>query len=317
MGDETKGDREHLRQVTEEIYKRANIVDVISSYNVELIRREGQPNLESYCPLPKHPSLSEMLGQTFLVDPQKQIFYCRGCKKSGDLINFVMYMHNDSKVQAIALLAKQLKIPFDYAKLGIVVQEAAEEPLQKAAEEKPGLFGEAFSHEDIEGDTWRKRETDFLMAAAKAGELYDPELVISFLERDNGRLHMAETRAVLEYLGPRLKQSKGVQSQMGTPLFGESIAEKMAEEIVGAAPPGTKLDRGYIRDLLYLGSRKNHEPLNARELELKFTAIRSWYFVQLVRRLDSSITSGKIKAEPAQIEGFFDIGEKGLEKLLK
>ena len=69
----------------DELTARNDIVDVVGSY-VQLTRKGG--NLFGLCPF--H---SEKTG-SFSVSPDKQIFYCFGCKKGGGVINFIMDIEN-------------------------------------------------------------------------------------------------------------------------------------------------------------------------------------------------------------------------------
>ena len=65
----------------DELIARSDIVDVVSGY-VALQRKGG--NLFGLCPF--H---NEKTG-SFSVSPDKQIYYCFGCKKGGGVINFIM-----------------------------------------------------------------------------------------------------------------------------------------------------------------------------------------------------------------------------------
>ena len=65
----------------DELMARSDIVDVVGSY-VQLTRKGA--NLFGLCPF--H---SEKTG-SFSVSPDKQIYYCFGCKRGGGVINFIM-----------------------------------------------------------------------------------------------------------------------------------------------------------------------------------------------------------------------------------
>ena len=69
----------------DELTARNDIVDVVGSY-VQLTLKGG--NLFGLCPF--H---NEKTG-SFSVSPDKQIFYCFGCKKGGGVINFIMDIEN-------------------------------------------------------------------------------------------------------------------------------------------------------------------------------------------------------------------------------
>ena len=69
----------------DELTARSDIVDVVGSY-VHLTRKGS--NLFGLCPF--H---SEKTG-SFSVSPDKQIYYCFGCKRGGGVINFIMEEEN-------------------------------------------------------------------------------------------------------------------------------------------------------------------------------------------------------------------------------
>ena len=85
----------------DELTARNDIVDVVSSY-VQL-RRKGA-NLFGLCPFHSEHTPS------FSVSPDKQIYYCFGCKKGGGTINFIMEAEHLSFPDAIHFLAKRAGI---------------------------------------------------------------------------------------------------------------------------------------------------------------------------------------------------------------
>ena len=88
----------------DELTARNDIVDVVGSY-VHLTRRGS--NLFGLCPF--H---SEKTG-SFSVSPDKQIYYCFGCKRGGGVINFIMEEENLPFPDAVRFLAKRagLEVP--------------------------------------------------------------------------------------------------------------------------------------------------------------------------------------------------------------
>lgn len=82
----------------DELMARSDIVDVVGSY-VQLTRKGA--NLFGLCPF--H---SEKTG-SFSVSPDKQIYYCFGCKRGGGVINFIMEEENLSFPDAVRFLAKR------------------------------------------------------------------------------------------------------------------------------------------------------------------------------------------------------------------
>ncbi len=82
----------------DELVARCDIVDVVGSY-VQLSRKGA--NLFGLCPF--H---NEKTG-SFSVSPDKQIYYCFGCKKGGGVVNFVMDIENLTFPDAVRFLAKR------------------------------------------------------------------------------------------------------------------------------------------------------------------------------------------------------------------
>ena len=82
----------------DELTARSDIVDVVGSY-VQLTRKGS--NLFGLCPF--H---SEKTG-SFSVSPNKQIYYCFGCKRGGGVVNFIMEEENLPFPDAVRFLAKR------------------------------------------------------------------------------------------------------------------------------------------------------------------------------------------------------------------
>lgn len=95
------------REKIDEIIRQTNIVDLISQY-IQL-KKIGK-NYRALCPFHSEKSPS------FYVNPDKGIYYCFGCKKGGNAINFLMeYEHLDFP-DALRKLAKNLGIEIDTTK---------------------------------------------------------------------------------------------------------------------------------------------------------------------------------------------------------
>jgi len=86
----------------EDILKKIDIVDVISSY-IDL-KKVGS-NYSARCPF--HPDDTP----SFFVSPSKGIFKCFGCGVGGDAIKFVSLYENISYSEALLKLAKRYNIP--------------------------------------------------------------------------------------------------------------------------------------------------------------------------------------------------------------
>lgn len=82
----------------EELLQRSDFAAIVSEY-VQLKPRGGR--LWGCCPFhhEKTPSFS--------VSPDRQMYYCFGCKKGGSLINFIMEMEKVSFVDAVRQLAER------------------------------------------------------------------------------------------------------------------------------------------------------------------------------------------------------------------
>ncbi|MGB9681471.1 MAG: DNA primase [bacterium] len=90
--------------ISQRIKEKIDIVDLISSY-VKLTR--SGKNYIGLCPF--HPDHSP----SFTVSPEKQLFYCFGCKEGGDAIKFLMKIEHLSYQEALTRLAKQAGIEID------------------------------------------------------------------------------------------------------------------------------------------------------------------------------------------------------------
>lgn len=86
----------------DELRARADIVQVVSQY-VPLKRNGGR--YWGLCPFHGEKTAS------FSVDPERQMFYCFGCKAGGSVIQFVMDIEKLEFIGAVKHLADQLHMP--------------------------------------------------------------------------------------------------------------------------------------------------------------------------------------------------------------
>lgn len=95
------------KEKIEEIKRQTDIVGLVSQY-IQL-KKVGK-NYRALCPfhLEKTPS--------FYVNSEKGIFYCFGCKKGGNAINFLMEYEKMDFPTAVKLLAKNLGIEIETTK---------------------------------------------------------------------------------------------------------------------------------------------------------------------------------------------------------
>ena len=87
--------------VVEEVRARADIVDIIGGY-VQLRRAGG--SWTARCPFHNEKTPS------FHVNPQRQMYYCFGCGRGGDVFRFVMERENLPFPEAVELLASRVGV---------------------------------------------------------------------------------------------------------------------------------------------------------------------------------------------------------------
>jgi DNA primase len=138
------GKRKISAELLKKIKDAVNLVDVVGEHVV--LRKSGS-NHTGLCPFHSERSPS------FSVSEQKQLYHCYGCKKGGDLVNFMMEIHSLSFPEAIEELAMRAKValPKDWDGGG----DSADPETQKrraAAQEKAhtafklNRFAAAFFH---------------------------------------------------------------------------------------------------------------------------------------------------------------------------
>ncbi|MDI9497459.1 MAG: DNA primase [Bacillota bacterium] len=89
-------------ETIEEIKARNDIVAVVEQY-VQLSKRSAK-NYFGLCPFHREDTPS------FSVSPSKQIFYCFGCNKGGDVVTFIREIEGLSYPEALRLLAERAGI---------------------------------------------------------------------------------------------------------------------------------------------------------------------------------------------------------------
>jgi DNA primase len=89
------------KDILEEIRRRNDIVEVVSSYFN--LKRAGS-SYKALCPFHKEKTPS------FNVCPRRQIFHCFGCGEGGDVFRFVMKMEGVNFVTAVKMLAQRVGI---------------------------------------------------------------------------------------------------------------------------------------------------------------------------------------------------------------
>lgn len=94
--------------IIEEVKARVNVVDVVSEYVT--LKKAGR-NFVGLCPFHREKTPS------FTVNPEKQIFYCFGCREGGNAISFLMKINNMSFPESIRHLAGRMGITIPVRKV--------------------------------------------------------------------------------------------------------------------------------------------------------------------------------------------------------
>src|SRR5919106_2142171 len=89
----------------EQVRERANIVDVVQQYVG--LRKAGR-SFSGLCPFHAEKTAS------FTVDPAKQVFYCFGCGKGGNVFHFLMEVEHLTFPEAVERLARGAGVTLRY-----------------------------------------------------------------------------------------------------------------------------------------------------------------------------------------------------------
>lgn len=90
-----------MSDIVADIKARLNIEDVVAQY-VQL--KQSGRNLKGLCPFHQEKTPS------FMVSPEKQIAYCFGCHKGGDVLNFIQEVEGVEFKDAVQILADKAGI---------------------------------------------------------------------------------------------------------------------------------------------------------------------------------------------------------------
>ena len=107
--------------IIDEIRARSNIVEVINSY-VPLKKRGA--DYWAACPFHHEKTPS------FKVSAERQLYYCFGCKKTGNVFHFVQERENVDFIGAVRLLAQRA---------GVTIPEAPPSGARSGASTSPAL----------------------------------------------------------------------------------------------------------------------------------------------------------------------------------
>lgn len=86
------------RQVLDDLKRQIPLLEYLQAHQWKQARPIGFGRFLGLCPL--HPDHQPSL----LVDPNKNLFYCYGCRRGGDIVRFVELYHQGKFPQALALL---------------------------------------------------------------------------------------------------------------------------------------------------------------------------------------------------------------------
>ncbi len=111
-------------QTIRKVHDAADIVDVVSRYNIQLTRRGA--NYFACCPF--H---SEKTG-SFIVSPGRNTYHCFGCGAHGSPIDFVMNLDNKSYPEAIEQLANMYGIPVQHVEKQQTAEQMEQEKHREA-----------------------------------------------------------------------------------------------------------------------------------------------------------------------------------------
>jgi DNA primase len=91
-------------QAVEELKQQVPLLDYLQAQEWKPVRRITRGRFMGLCPLhtDHHPS--------FLVDPHKNLFYCYGCGRGGDVIRFAELYHGVRFREAVTLLRRRIGI---------------------------------------------------------------------------------------------------------------------------------------------------------------------------------------------------------------
>ena len=93
------------RQALDELKQQIPLLEYLHAHDWKQAKPIGFGRLLGLCPLHADHKPS------FLVDPHKNLFYCYGCRRGGDVIRFAELYHQVKFPQAVALLHQWRGLP--------------------------------------------------------------------------------------------------------------------------------------------------------------------------------------------------------------
>lgn len=116
-----------LQKLKDSIRERLSIVEVVGEH---VVLRKGGANYMGLCPF--H---SERSG-SFSVSESRQVYHCFGCKKGGDLFNFMQEIHGIGFMEALEELAARAKLSLPKEFYGVQKDDPEADQRRAAAREK-------------------------------------------------------------------------------------------------------------------------------------------------------------------------------------
>jgi DNA primase catalytic core len=99
----SKGENTSLSQVKDLVKDRIDLADVVSKHTRLVKTGSG---FKACCPLPGHREKTP----SFHIDRQKNLYYCYGCQRGGDVFNFLQLVEGLNFIEALKELAESLQI---------------------------------------------------------------------------------------------------------------------------------------------------------------------------------------------------------------
>src|SRR5438046_343496 len=93
-----RGKKSVNRQALDELKQQIPLMGYLQAHDWQPARPLSRGRWMGLCPL------HEDHKPSFLVDPNKDLFYCYGCGRGGDVIRFAEFYHQVKFPQALALL---------------------------------------------------------------------------------------------------------------------------------------------------------------------------------------------------------------------
>jgi DNA primase len=109
-----------LAEIKEEIKDRIDISQVVSKH-AKLVKTSS--GYKACCPLPGHSEKTPSFG----IDTRKNLYYCYGCQRGGDVFKFLEEVEGLSFMEAVKELAEQL---------GIELPKASPQEAERSRQEK-------------------------------------------------------------------------------------------------------------------------------------------------------------------------------------